>query len=178
MFEMYVYRYSQNSVVIYIGIVTKGTIRDRHNNHKWQDKWCNDDLLLEYIELSSKSECEAFESHFIAYYHTYNFYNKAKSDWGLNSFLPLPEYFLWTKYNPILHRNQNTNTKRIIEWLYTVPNGTIFKADKLLKETGLSQKQFQKVKEKNNVIKELFISLNNNQKRGFYIINQELIHGL
>lgn len=85
-----VYRYIDliDNKIKYVGIVHKGDINGRMTVHK-QDKWVNDGVWkVQYFECENRSEVEAFESHLIALYQTYKYYNKAKKNWGLNKYLP------------------------------------------------------------------------------------------
>lgn len=89
-----VYRYidKKDGLIKYIGIVTsdKRTLSQRVKEHM-SDSWYNNgDWSIEYFteDLDTKGECEAWEGHLIAKYKTYEWYNKAKSNWGLNKNLP------------------------------------------------------------------------------------------
>ncbi len=56
-----------------------------YNIHMNNDNWANDACWrVEYFECENCSEAEAFESHLIALYETWRYYNKAKCDWGEN----------------------------------------------------------------------------------------------
>lgn len=183
MFAVYRYVDIDDCITKYIGIVRGGSISARHSNHISQDNWCTARMQLKYIILSSISEAEAFESHFIAYYQTYNFFNKDKSDWGINSFLPYFEECEWLIYNypndyfnihKTLTRKQETNAKKILLYLNSLENGVIFKVADLLNYVGLDHKQFSKVREKNSKINEMF-HLMAYDKRGYYKVNRELL---
>ena len=81
-----VYRYIDNrdGIIKYVGI-TDRTLKQRVDEHKKLDKWFSfsNSWRIEYFVVSNKSQSEAWESHLIAFYKTYNWYNKAKKDWGL-----------------------------------------------------------------------------------------------
>lgn len=86
-----VYRYvdASTNVVKYVGIVYKSSLERRIVAHMNNDNWANDACWrVEYFECENRSEAEAFESHLIALYETWRYYNKAKCDWGQNRFLP------------------------------------------------------------------------------------------
>lgn len=86
-----VYRYvdTESGITKYVGIVHKGNLEKRLMAHMCMDSWANDGCWrVEYFECESRSEAEAFESHLIALYETHKYYNKAKTNWGLNRFLP------------------------------------------------------------------------------------------
>lgn len=89
-----VYRYTDlnDNIVKYIGIITSKsktrTLEDRLKEHRTKHEWAHGNFSIDYIIVDSRTDAEAFESHFITYYQTYNYYNKAKSDWGLSVYLP------------------------------------------------------------------------------------------
>jgi len=86
-----VYRYidTDDRIVKYIGIVYKEDLDRRLNAHLCCDDWCKSgNWDIEYFECQNRSEAEAFESHLIAVYETWKYYNKAKANWGVNRFLP------------------------------------------------------------------------------------------
>ncbi len=68
-----------------------------------------------------------------------------------------------------IERKQDTNTKKILDWLSTKTRGCTFHIDDMLSELNLIQKQFQKIKEKDASIKNLFENMKTN-KRGYYVI--------
>lgn len=89
--KMCVYRYTDKNdgIVKYIGIVHKGDLEKRLNQHMLQDYWYLDGLWkVDYFECDTRSEAEAFESHLIALYRTGEYYNRAKTRWGTNKYLP------------------------------------------------------------------------------------------
>lgn len=86
-----VYRYidTDDRIVKYIGIVHKANLESRLTAHLYHDDWCkNGNWDVEYFECQNRSEAEAFESHLIAVYETWKYYNKSKANWGVNRFLP------------------------------------------------------------------------------------------
>ena len=86
-----VYRYidTTDNVVKYVGIVHKSKLEKRLMAHANNDEWAlNGCWKVEYFECENRSEAEAFESHLIALYGTDKYYNKAKTGWGINRFLP------------------------------------------------------------------------------------------
>lgn len=90
----YVYRYRDNAdgIIKYVGIVygKTRTLEQRIYEHLLNDEWCNTDFTIEYIteDIDNRSEAECFESHYISLYRTDKYFNKAKSDWGINKYLP------------------------------------------------------------------------------------------
>jgi hypothetical protein len=86
-----VYRYidTDDRIVKYVGIVHKADLSSRLTAHLYNDDWCRSgNWDIEYFECQNRSEAEAFESHLIAVYETWKYYNKAKANWGINRFLP------------------------------------------------------------------------------------------
>lgn len=81
-----VYRYVDNkdNIVKYVGI-TGRTLQQRVDEHRKLDSWVDttQSWRIEYFLVNNKSESEAWESHLIALYKTYNWFNKAKKDWGI-----------------------------------------------------------------------------------------------
>ena len=87
----YVYRYIDlaDGIVKYVGIVHKTELWRRLAQHAYVDDWCkNGRWNIQYFECRNRSEAEAFESHLIALYGTGRYFNKVKSTWGINGFLP------------------------------------------------------------------------------------------
>ena len=86
----YVYRYidKRDNKTKYVGIVYRGNFKDRIARHK-KDLWNGDsEWKIQYFQAGNRSEAEAIESHLIALYETNKHYNVAKSNWGINSYLP------------------------------------------------------------------------------------------
>lgn len=86
-----VYRYidKTDGIVKYVGITRESSMRQRFCVHAAKDKWKHKGAWrIEYFECENKSEAEAFESHLIALYGTEKYYNKSKTNWGLNQYLP------------------------------------------------------------------------------------------
>ena len=65
-------------------------------------------------------------------------------------------------------RNQDTYEKRILAWLESNGKGYVFKIDTMLESIGITQKQFQNIKNKNSAIKEMFKQMR--ISRGIYKI--------
>lgn len=81
----YVYRYIDNNdgIIKYVGITSRD-LKYRVEEHKKYDAWVknSNSWRIEYFIVSTKSQSEAWESHLIAMYETYNWYNIAKAYWG------------------------------------------------------------------------------------------------
>ena len=92
---MYCYKYTDlaDNIVKYIGIVqVEGrTVSKRAKDHFYAPKdkeWFREKIWkIEYIYCKTRSDCEALENHCIALYGTYKYYNKAKANWGLCTFI-------------------------------------------------------------------------------------------
>lgn len=67
----------------YVGITSR-KLEQRVHEHKKNEQWVsNSKWKILYFYVQTKSESESWESHLIAKYQTYNWYNTAKKDWGL-----------------------------------------------------------------------------------------------
>ena len=114
--KSFVYEYidKNDNLVKYVGIVNKQTLLERHNQHLYNDKWCNEkDFYIRFIVVNNRSEAEALESHLIALHKTYNYYNKAKTGWGINSLL-LSYTPNWLVFSPEKCRKTLKSSKAII----------------------------------------------------------------
>lgn len=100
----FVYKYIDKSdgIVKYVGIVCRegnDALKKRIKEHLNADEWASThNWFLEYIEVKTKGDAHALEGHFIAYYKSYEWFNKAKSDYGLLSFIN-SESFEWKKFD-------------------------------------------------------------------------------
>lgn len=80
-----VYRYIdlKDKIIKYVGI-TERKLQQRVNEHKKNDSWTNQQhWKIEYFFVNSKSTMEAWESHLIAEYESFRWYNIAKKSWGV-----------------------------------------------------------------------------------------------
>ena len=98
----YVYRYKDmiDGKYKYIGIVKGDTLKclERRIKQHRKDDWMRfSEYLVTYIEVASICDAESIEGHLIALYETYNYYNKAKKNWGLSSLFSMEENG-WTEY--------------------------------------------------------------------------------
>ncbi|MDT4370609.1 hypothetical protein RO865_17705 [Blautia faecis] len=90
-----IYRYTDLSddVIKYVGIIwsENRSLKQRIEEHYRQDEWCkNKEWKIEYIEenIKTRTDAEYLESHYIALFHTDNWYNKNKAGWGISNLLP------------------------------------------------------------------------------------------
>ena len=89
----YLYRYIDlaDNVIKYVGIVcrcTEDALWKRIEEHSKNDMWCFDKTWrIEYIEMPTRNDVYSLESHFIAKWETYKWFNKAKQHFGLLSFI-------------------------------------------------------------------------------------------
>lgn len=90
-----VYRYVDlnDNITKYIGITCKKhkirSLESRIAEHYKKDKWAKGFYRIDYFVVSCQTDAEAFESHLISLYKTYEYYNKAKANWGISNFLPI-----------------------------------------------------------------------------------------
>lgn len=100
----FVYKYTDKSdgLVKYVGIVCregKNALNKRIKEHSNVDDWATShNWDLHYIEVKTKNDAHALEGHFIAYYKSYEWFNKAKADYGLLSFVDSNK-FEWKPFN-------------------------------------------------------------------------------
>lgn len=59
----YVYRYINNDEIIYIGITNN--LEKRYNQHKTKDKWLNNNLEYQFIEVKNKYIAKVYEEYLI-----------------------------------------------------------------------------------------------------------------
>lgn len=99
----FVYRYTDNTdgIVKYIGISRNSeTFKRRIKQHETDDVGkASKSWKIDYIVTKTMCDAQSLEGHFIAYYETYNYLNKAKCDWGLLSYIDESMIFGWTEYN-------------------------------------------------------------------------------
>ena len=111
----YVYKYTDKNdgVVKYVGIIRKeSNFPKRFQQHK-SDSWANDgDWEISYIEVSSTTDAEALEGHFITLYETDSYYNKSKSTWGVCSFAP--ENLTWKVWTGQGNKKSLLNTEAVL----------------------------------------------------------------
>jgi len=66
----FVYRYSKKTdcglEYVYVGRTLN--LKSRHNSHLANDRWCNEELQLDYMETPSNQEADALETYFIGKY--------------------------------------------------------------------------------------------------------------
>lgn len=99
----FVYKYTDKSdgLVKYVGIVCRegnDALKKRIKEHFNMDEWASShNWNVHYIEVKTKGDAHALEGHFIAFYRSYEWFNKAKSDYGLLSFVN-SENFEWKEF--------------------------------------------------------------------------------
>lgn len=91
----WIYRYTDiaDNIIKYVGIVwgKNRTLIQRVIEHKKNDEWCRTrNWKIEYITngIDTRSEADAFESHYISLYNTSKYFNIAKDNYGVNKYLP------------------------------------------------------------------------------------------
>ena len=87
----YVYKYVDNEdgICKYVGITGggKSALRQRIYAHKGEEWTQGRHFTITCFRCDTRSEAEAFESHFIAEYETWKYFNTSKADWGINHWL-------------------------------------------------------------------------------------------
>lgn len=66
-----------------------------------------------------------------------------------------------------LKGKEKTNAQKAIDWRNSLPNGTEYRIKELLEGTGLTNKQFQKAKDKNSILSDIFNG-DKTDKKGCY----------
>ena len=80
---VYCYVDLKDDIIKYVGITSR-KLDLRIQEHKKYEEWvAATEWKILYFEVNTKSESEAWESHLIAKYETYKWFNTAKKDWGL-----------------------------------------------------------------------------------------------
>lgn len=105
-----------DGIIKYIGIVWSDNrrLKDRIYEHK-NDYWFKDkQWKIEYIdrEISSRTDAEYLEAHFISLYQTNKWYNRSKAEWGISSFIDIDENE-WKEF-------QNCEIEEICNDIYSV----------------------------------------------------------
>lgn len=119
-----VYRYidENDGIIKYVGIVygNSRTLEQRVKEHR-KDEWYNFGIWrIEYFSdgLQTRSDCEIWEGHLIAKYKTSDWYNKAKTSWGICKYLPQePEWLVYMvedEENKIVEKNDE-HSETVIE---------------------------------------------------------------
>lgn len=100
----YVYKYIDkvDGIVKYVGIVCRqgnNALYKRIREHFNEDEWARShNWKVEYLEVKTKGDAHALEGHFITFYKSYDWFNKAKADFGLLSFVD-GNAFEWKEFN-------------------------------------------------------------------------------
>lgn len=110
--KCYVYKYidRKDNIVKYVGCVygKKATLAKRISQHE-NDYWFSySSYIVKYLDINiqSRTDAEYIESHFINLYKSYKYYNKAKSGWGVSSFIPSYDDNQWKE---LYTKNCNSN---------------------------------------------------------------------
>ncbi len=91
----YIYRYTDlvDNIIKYVGIVWSDnrSLEDRLYEHELRDDWCRTrKWKIEYLteNITTRTDAEYFEAHYISLYQTDKYFNVSKAGWGVSSFLP------------------------------------------------------------------------------------------
>ena len=138
----YVYRYIDNNdgIIKYVGI-TGRDLKYRVEEHKKYDDWvkASDSWRIEYFIVSSKSQSEAWESHLIEMYKSYEWYNISKAYWGfIPQFLHInPQWRVYSdndeiinipyEYLPIIYDTRGLITDKQLYLEFDIPLIEIWK---------------------------------------------------
>lgn len=90
-----VYRYKDmwTNEIHYVGIVWSKTrtLNDRVREHYKNEEWCRSGCyVVESLDVpvTSRTDAEFYEAHYISLYNTGEFYNKRKANMGISSLIP------------------------------------------------------------------------------------------
>lgn len=138
-----------DNIVKYVGI-TKRKLISRIKEHERDEEWVSlSKWKILYFNVKTKSESEAWESHLIAKYETFKFYNTAKRDWGLIS-----------EYNKI------------------VPEWKVYSIDDVIVDINYDKYQvLNDIKGDDNLTTDIDLMLNFNIDRDtiFYLVGRRLL---
>lgn len=114
-----VYRYIDlsDNIIKYIGIVKgdNSNLANRVDQHKC-DYWVYDTKWrIEFIEenVNTRTDAEMLEAHFISLFETNQWFNVAKSNWGVSSFIPKIEE--WQVYQEEVDYNSRSTYVEILK---------------------------------------------------------------
>lgn len=149
----FVYKYidKEDNIVKYVGI-TKD-LDARIKSHKLDDWVKKSDYKIQYIELNIRADCEYLEGCFISYYKTYNYYNKAKKEWGEGELFD-PTKYIWMDYVSEKDKklNELNDTRRRINSIQNLINEKVYELEELeIKKSDL-QKKIEEVKQYNDIL--------------------------
>lgn len=107
-----VYRYTDlsDNTVKYIGIITgrkNKCLEERLREHRKKNEWSKGHYKIDFFVVNSRTDAEAYESHLIEKYNTQDYYNKAKTGWGLSDYLPEQKWVHYVTYDGEFTMNKN-----------------------------------------------------------------------
>lgn len=112
----YIYKYvnCKTQDVEYVGIINKDSNFprrfDQHKRDAWYEPFKYD---IYYAQVQSQTDAEALEGHFISFYGSDKYHNKAKTGWGECSFAPEIE---WKKFDDAKGPNTHIDEYRDYLW--------------------------------------------------------------
>lgn len=112
----FLYRYIdlEDDIVKYVGIVhsKNRTLQQRLKDHH-KDSWYEPNRFkIQMVDCGemSRTDLEYLESHFIAFYETYKWFNKSKANWGCSSIIDSSKY-KWVDIDEIQFRSKHSKTR-------------------------------------------------------------------
>lgn len=128
---MYRYTDLNDNTVKYIGIITGAKNRcleERLREHRKKNEWSKGYYQIDFFAVKSRTDAEAYESHLIAKYNTQNYYNKAKTGWGLSDYLPEQKWIHYVTYDGKFSMDKS-RTKIEIDEKEKLKNNPVFDTD-------------------------------------------------
>lgn len=124
---MFVYKYTDKSdgIVKYVGIVygPSRSLSQRIEEHKKDDWYQGTEWEIRYLteDITSRTDAEYFEAHYISLYGTDKYFNKSKAGWGVSKYLPDREDE-WVLYDCNNRQVQSSEASDFLdEWLCSNP---------------------------------------------------------
>lgn len=117
----FVYRYIDKAdmQIKYVGIVwgETRTLAQRLIEHQTEPKFKNHEWIIEYIyeDITTRTDAEYYEAHFISLYQTDKHLNVSKAGWGVSKFIP--ERNDWIEYDGDELKKVSKETKKKIDIL-------------------------------------------------------------
>ncbi len=109
--------YDQDATCPYDGLVKR---HEQHQRETWYKDIGDENLLLQYIQLSSHTDADIYETWLIQYYDTGQLFNKAKKGWGSSEIDFSPAIFgKWRNFRKNNYKNAEEIQKAVHEMVDT-----------------------------------------------------------